>query len=114
MLVMVKRLHGQAQPHRLGHCREFQPALDAALARPGVSADAVADAGGLDRKGWSWPLYAPLSAIAVDAGLSIVAINLSWQRTREIARLGFAALGPGVAEELALERHWTAHNRRSR
>ena len=88
--------------------REFQPAIDAALAQAGMSADAVADAGGFDRKGWSWPFYAPLVAIAVDARLSIVAINLSRPRTREIARQGFAALGSGMAEELALERHWTA------
>ena len=88
--------------------REFQPAIDAALAQAAVPADAVAGAGGFDRKGWSWPFYAPLVATAVDARLPIVAINLSRQRAREIARLGFAALGPGMAEELALERHWTA------
>ncbi len=52
--------------------REFQPTIDAALTRPDVSADALATAGEFDRKGWPWPLVAPLLSagfIEVDAGI---------------------------------------------
>ena len=86
--------------------REHQPAIDALLAQPGAPPDAIGDAGGFDRKGWDWPQYAPLLKIASDARLPIVAINLSRNRARDVARQGFASLGPGVATELALEATW--------
>jgi uncharacterized iron-regulated protein len=86
--------------------REFQPALDAAPARSGASADTVADAGRFDRKGWPWPLYEPLVSIAVEARLPIVALNLSLNRAREVARQGFGSLGASAATELALDRSW--------
>jgi len=80
--------------------REYQPAIDAVLAQPGAasksSAEAIADAGKFDRKGWDWPLYEPLLAIAAQARLPIVAINLSRNRTRDVARQGFASLGEGA------------------
>jgi uncharacterized iron-regulated protein len=86
--------------------REFQPALDAALASSSTSAEAVADAGRFDRKGWPWPLYEPLLSIAVEARLPIVALNLSRNRTREVARQGFGSLGASAAADLALDRSW--------
>jgi uncharacterized iron-regulated protein len=84
--------------------REFQPAIDAALARSNVSAVALATSGEFDRKDWLLPLYAPLLAIAVDARLPVAALNLSRNRTREVARQGFAALGPPARADLALDR----------
>src|SRR5262249_51930752 len=42
---------------------QHQPALDAARAL-GANAEALADAGQLDRKGWNWPLYEPLVRFA--------------------------------------------------
>ena len=86
--------------------REFQPAIDAALARPGTSADTVAAAGEFDRKGWPWPLYEPLLAIAIDARLPVVAINLARARTRGVAREGITSLGPSAVADLALDRAW--------
>ena len=88
--------------------REYQSAIDAILAAPGASAEAIADAGGFNRKGWDWPRYAPLLSIAADARLPIVAINLSRNRTRDVARQGFASLGSGAVAQLALDRNWTA------
>ena len=86
--------------------REFQPALDAAMTSTGATAETFADAGRLDRKGWPWPLYAPLVSIAVEARLPIVALNLPRSRTREVARQGFGSLGASAGADLALERSW--------
>jgi uncharacterized iron-regulated protein len=86
--------------------REFQPAIDAALARPGTSADSVASAGGFNKAGWPWILYEPLLAVAIDARLPVVAINLSRDRTREVAKQGFEILGESAVRELALDRTW--------
>ncbi|MEO8134882.1 MAG: ChaN family lipoprotein [Betaproteobacteria bacterium] len=86
--------------------REFQPAIDAALARPRASADAIATAGGFDRTGWTWDFYAPLLAVATDERLPVLAINLSRNRTRDVARQGFASLGASAVAGLALDRTW--------
>lgn len=86
--------------------REFQPAIDAAAAKPGVSADALASAGGFNRDGWPWTMYEPLLAIAIDARLPVVALNLPRERTREVARRGFDALGVAAASVLALDATW--------
>ncbi len=50
-----------------------QAAIDAAPA----DADAVADAGRFDRRGWDWPLYRPLVAFAVEQAWPLRAANLS-------------------------------------
>lgn len=86
--------------------REFQPAIDAARTSPDASADAVASAGQFDRHGWQWPFYEPLLTVAISARLPVVAINLSRDRTREVARQGFASLGESAERDLALERTW--------
>ncbi len=86
--------------------REFQPAIDAAVAKPGTSADSVASAGGFNKDGWPWGLYEPLLAAAIDARLPVVAINLSRDRTREVAKQGFEILGESAVRELALDRTW--------
>jgi len=87
--------------------REYQPAIDAVLAQSGDAsesgAEAIAEAGKFDRKGWDWPLYEPLLAIAAQARLPIVAINLSRNRTRDVARQGFASLGEGAIARLGLD-----------
>lgn len=64
--------------------------------------DAVADAGQLDRKGWEWPFYRPLVAIALEHSLPIVAGNLSRTAARRVMSDGFDALGAGRARELGL------------
>lgn len=84
---------------------EHQTALDAAQGQPDTTADSLADAGKLSRKGWGWPLYQPLVEEAVQRGLPVVGINLSRPGAREVARQGFSALPPGTSSEL-LERAW--------
>jgi len=62
---------------------EQQKAIDAAVAS-GADAEALADAGGFDRKGWNWPLYRPLVAFAREHNWPIVAANLSRTEARAI------------------------------
>jgi uncharacterized iron-regulated protein len=62
---------------------EHQAALDAARAR-NADAEALADAGQLDRKGWNWPLYQPLVQFALDNRWPIAAANLSRAEARRI------------------------------
>jgi uncharacterized iron-regulated protein len=84
---------------------EYQPAIDAARLR-GADAEAIADAGHFDRKGWNWPLYKPLVQFALERGWPIVAANLSRSEARTIvadpARSGLPPAPPTV--KAALER----------
>jgi uncharacterized iron-regulated protein len=83
---------------------EFQPAIDAALAR-GADAEQIADAGHFDRKGWNWPLYRPLVQFAVQHRWPIVAANLSRTDARHIVRdPSSAGLPPAPELAKALER----------
>lgn len=81
-----------------------QAGIDAAQAK-GADAEALADAGRFDRKGWNWPLYKPLVAFAVERRWPIIAANLSRVEARRIvsdpASSGLSA-APEVAK--ALER----------
>lgn len=86
---------------------EHQQAIDVALAQPRVDAEAVADAGKLDRDGWEWPLYQPLVAMAVEAKLSVVAVNLSRPAARRIASEGLESLGGARRSALGLDAVWT-------
>lgn len=80
---------------------EYQPAIDAALSG---GAEAVADAGHFDRKGWDWPLYKPLVQFALERGWPIVAANLSRADARAIvadpARAGLPPAPPAVRSAL--------------
>lgn len=83
---------------------EQQPALEAARARGG-DAEALADAGGFNRKGWNWPLYRPLVEFALAHGWPLVAANLSRERARAIVRdASRSGLPPSPALTAALER----------
>lgn len=55
---------------------EHQAAIDEALYRR-ADAEALADAGRFDRRGWNWPFYRPLVEFAVQHRWPIVAANLS-------------------------------------
>ncbi len=85
--------------------RENQPAIDAALAA-GATADGVALAGRLDRKGWQWESYEPLVRIALSEKLPIVAANLSRRAARDVATRGFESMDMSPAV-LALPDVWT-------
>lgn len=69
-------------------------------------AEAVADAGRFDRKGWNWPLYRPLVEFALERGWPIRAANLSRAHARRImadpALAGLPPAAPGLVA--ALER----------
>ncbi|MDE1942140.1 MAG: ChaN family lipoprotein [Betaproteobacteria bacterium] len=69
-----------------------QNGLEAALAqaeKSGMKADpaalhAVAEAGGFNFKGWRWPLYEPVLALAVEQGIPLYPANLSRKNLGEI------------------------------
>jgi uncharacterized iron-regulated protein len=78
-----------------------QAAIDAAR----KNAEALADAGHFDRKGWNWPLYKPLVELALERGWPIAAANLSRAEARAIvADPARAGLPPDSRVEKALER----------
>ena len=80
---------------------EYQAAIDAAPA----NAEAIADAGHFDRKGWNWPLYRPLVEFAVEHRWPIIAANLSRTDARAIVREPEASgLPPAPALTKELER----------
>ncbi len=85
--------------------REYQPAIDAAQAA-GANAEALADAGRFNRKGWAWQSYEPLLRIAISAKLPIVAANLSRRAARDIAAQGFGSLA-APPDTMALAAVWT-------
>ncbi|HEY4065326.1 MAG TPA: ChaN family lipoprotein [Burkholderiaceae bacterium] len=76
--------------------RERQPELDRALARPGVTVDEVIAAGSADgrpMRGWSWPLYRPYIALAIEYHLALVAANVSRADAMHVIEDGLAAQG---------------------
>ena len=76
--------------------RERQADLDRAMARPGATADeviAAATPADASMQGWSWPLYRPYVALALEYRLPLVAANVSRVDTRRIAADGLAAYG---------------------
>ena len=75
---------------------EHQAAIDAARAS-GADAEALADAGHFDRKGWGWPLYRPLVQFALESGWPLVAANLSRTEARAlVADPGRSELAPAA------------------
>jgi len=76
--------------------RERQADLDAALARPGATADdVIASATPADpaMQGWSWPFYKPYIALAIEYRLPIVAANVSRADARRVLKDGLPSLG---------------------
>jgi uncharacterized iron-regulated protein len=82
-----------------------QAAIEAARGA-GADAEALADAGHFDRKGWNWPQYRPLVEFALARGWPLVAANLARSEARAIvadpARSRLAP--PAPAAQRALER----------
>jgi uncharacterized iron-regulated protein len=83
---------------------EYQAVLDRARASS-VDAEALADAGHLDRAGWHWPFYRPLVQFALERGWPLAAANLSRKDARAIvadpARSGLPPADPSVTAALA-------------
>ena len=63
---------------------EHQAALRQAQQSGVRDAEALADAGQLNRKGWRWPMYRDLIAHAAEQGWSLLAANLSRAEARRI------------------------------
>jgi uncharacterized iron-regulated protein len=75
-----------------------QEKLDAALAAPGATADAVAEAVDWSKSGWpEFALYRPIFEAGLAAHLPLVAANLSRPAAREVMKKGPAALPEDAA-----------------
>ncbi len=78
-----------------------QPAIDAALKADPRSADAFGQAVKWAKSGWPpYAMYRPVFAAALDAGLPIVAGNLSRKKIQEIVDQGPGALPSPLKEQL--------------
>lgn len=82
----------------------WRPDLDAA--RRAAVADGVADAGGLDRSGWAWPLHRPLVEAALAGGARVGGANLPLAQVRGIVREGLAAAPADVRSLVEGDRRW--------
>ena len=83
---------------------EWQADVDRAIAN-GASPAQIGVAAHATR-GWDWPAYSPMVALAMSNRLPVVALNLPRERTRRIVGEGLDALGPGEATRLALTATW--------
>jgi len=92
--------------------REFDPALQRALAAGGVTAEVVAEATGFDRKNWRWELYKPLVEAALRYHMPIRAANLSRAAAGRVVNSGLDALGEGRASALRIESVWSEERER--
>lgn len=85
--------------------REQQPAMDRAIAEAPRDPERLRVASGFNNQGWNWPDYAPIISLALDAGLPLLAANLSRDQAFRIATSNAAAvLGEQTAETLGLNK----------
>ncbi|RYJ00891.1 MAG: hypothetical protein EON47_12480, partial [Acetobacteraceae bacterium] len=81
------------------------PALVAFLGDPQRTAAGLGPAVRWNERGWpDYAMYQPIAEAALGAGLQIRPGDLGRETARKIGRQGFAALGPGEASRLGLER----------
>jgi len=81
------------------------PAIARYLAAAPADAAGLGDAVDWRRSGWPpWELYRPIADAAVAAGLPIVATNVPRGVARALGRQGVAAVDPGLAARLQLDR----------
>jgi uncharacterized iron-regulated protein len=74
------------------------------LAGSPKDASGLGEAANWKRSGWpDWRLYEPIAQAALDAGLPIVATNLSRVAVEAIRRNGLAGLSGGLARQLGLD-----------
>lgn len=84
--------------------REQQAALDQAIAASPRDAESIRTGSGFNSQGWHWPDYAPIISVALDAGLPLVAANLSRDQAFRIATSNAAAvLGNQAVTALGLD-----------
>jgi uncharacterized iron-regulated protein len=79
-----------------------QPAVDAAVARAPKDPDALGEAVGWKTSRWpAWEMYRPIFAAGLEAGLPIVAANLTREQVKELVMKGREALDEGLRVRLA-------------
>jgi uncharacterized iron-regulated protein len=79
------------------------PAIARYLALHPKSAAGLGDAVNLKRSGWDWRVYQPIAQAALDAGLPIVATNLSRAATEALRKNGLGGLGRAMLTQLKLD-----------
>jgi uncharacterized iron-regulated protein len=85
--------------------REQQPAMDRAIAEAPRDPERLRVASGFNNLGWNWPDYAPIISLALEAGLPLLAANLSRDQAFRIATSNAAAvLGEQTADTLGLNK----------
>lgn len=70
--------------------------------------DRLRGLGKLMRTSWNWPDYRPLVQLALAHDLPLAPANMARAPLRKVARGGFAELGEGEPERLALDAAWSA------
>lgn len=119
--VLLGEVHDNAEHHRQRAARlralladgrptvvVFEPLAagrGAALAAA-REAEAVADAGALDRRAWGWPLHKPLVEAALAGGARIAGGGLEPALARAVVREGEAAVPPALRALLAADTAW--------
>jgi uncharacterized iron-regulated protein len=117
-ILLLGETHDNPEHHRL-QLKVLQTRL-ATGARPALLMEqfdtdqqaALDEAGSAGRdlaplmRGWDWPQYQPLVALAGTAGLALVAANLPRAATRPVVRDGYSTLPAGEVQRLALEQVW--------
>lgn len=79
-----------------------QGAVDASLAAAPKDPDALGKAVGWDKSGWpEFRFYRPIFAAGLEAGLPVVAANLSRAQLKEVRKVGREVLAEGVRARLA-------------
>lgn len=101
---LLRRLLADGRPTRVVF-EQMRSGREAAIAAAGRDAEAVADAGGLDRAAWGWPLHRPLLQAALDGGATVVGGNLDPGTVRAVARGGAAP--PALHDALEADGGWT-------
>ena len=116
--VLLGEIHDNPEHHRL-QARLLQARIDAG-ARPALLMEQfdIDQQAALDEarrssrdlaplmRGWDWPQYQPLVALAATAGLTLQAANLPRASARPVVREGFASMAAGELRRLALETTW--------
>ncbi len=119
--ILLGEVHDNAAQHRLRAAlldqlladgrpttvvfEQMARAADAAIAAAPRDAEAIADAGRLDRRGWGWPLHKPLIEAALRASARIEGGNLETDEVRAIVRTGPSAV-PTDLHPLLADTHW--------
>jgi uncharacterized iron-regulated protein len=88
--VLLRELLADGRPARVVF-EQLDRDRNAAIMAAPRKAEAVADAGGLDRAAWRWPMHKPLVEAALEGGAKIAGGNVSRAQLRDVVQKGAAA-----------------------